>query len=137
MSYTIFKSFRFEAAHHLTGLPEGHQCGRIHGHSYRVTVILESDGLVIPGFVADFGDLKPVKKWIDDTMDHQDLNKVLGPWWIKAGLDEDTAPTSEHLAELIYNIVRYAHIDVPSSVTLNLAAVRISETETSCAEYRP
>jgi len=135
-SYRIFKSFRFEAAHHLTGLPEGHQCSRVHGHSYRITVILESDSLVIPGFVADFGDLGPVKKWIDSTMDHQDLNEVLGPWWVAAGLEEDTAPTSEHLAELVYNVVRYA-LSLPLGVTDALVAVRISETETSCAEYRP
>ena len=137
MSYTIWKSFRFEAAHHLTGLPEGHQCGREHGHSYRVTVELSSEGLVIPGFVADFGDLKPVKQWIDSTLDHQDLNKVLGPWWIKAGLDEDTAPTSEHLAEMIYWVIREAHIPVSSAVTMSVTAVKISETETSCAEFRP
>jgi 6-pyruvoyltetrahydropterin/6-carboxytetrahydropterin synthase len=137
MSYTIFKTFRFEAAHHLTGLPDGHQCGRVHGHSYRVTVILESAGLVIPGFVADFGDLKPVKQWVDATLDHQDLNAVLGPWWVRAGLDEDTAPTSEHLAELIYTAVRYLIPDLSPGVTSSLAAVRISETETSCAEFRP
>jgi 6-pyruvoyltetrahydropterin/6-carboxytetrahydropterin synthase len=104
--YTIYKSFRFEAAHHLTGLPDGHQCGRQHGHSYRVTVILEADELVIPGFVADFGDLKPVKRWVDTVMDHQDLNEVLPEWWTRAGLDADTAPTSEHLAELVYTVIK-------------------------------
>lgn len=138
MSYTIWKSFRFEAAHHLTGLPEGHQCGRQHGHSYRVTVELSGEGLVIPGFVADFGDLKPVKRWLDTVFDHQDLNEVLGPWWKLVGLDEDTAPTSEHLAWLIYTVIKDSYISgLPLGVTSSLTAVKISETETSCAEYRP
>ena len=59
MTYTIWKSYRFEAAHHLGGLPPEHQCGRVHGHSYRVTLEIRSEGLTDPGFVTDFGDLKP------------------------------------------------------------------------------
>lgn len=138
MTYTIRKTFRFEAAHHLTGLPEGHQCGRPHGHSYRVTVELSEDDLVPPGFVADFGDLKPVKLWLDAVFDHQDLNEVLGPWWERAGLDYATAPTSEHLAELIYTVIKDSHISgVPWPVVNALSAVGVSETETSWAEYRP
>lgn len=138
MSYTIWKSFRFEGAHHLTGLPEGHQCGRQHGHSYRVTVELAGDILVEPGFVADFGDLKPVKRWLDSVFDHQDLNEVLRPWWITAGFDGGTTPTSEHLAELIYWVIKESHISgLPRAVTSSIIAVKISETETSCAEYRP
>lgn len=138
MSYTIWKSFRFEGAHHLTGLPEGHQCGRQHGHSYRVTVELSDDGLIGPGFVADFGQLKPVKLWLDTVFDHHDLNEVLGPWWKRVGLDEDTAPTSENLAYLIYWVIKESHISgLSSEVTSSVSAVKISETETSLAEYRP
>lgn len=137
MSYKIWKSFRFEAAHHLTGLPEGHQCGRQHGHSYRVTVELAGEQLTDPGFVTDFGDLKPVKRWLDTVFDHQDLNEVLGPWWVRVNMDKDTAPTSEHLAELIYWVIKQSHISGLSlGVTTGLRAVRIAETETSCAEYR-
>ncbi|MGA0420428.1 MAG: 6-pyruvoyl trahydropterin synthase family protein, partial [Phycisphaerales bacterium] len=31
---------RFEAAHRLPRVPEGHKCGRLHGHSFRVTVTI-------------------------------------------------------------------------------------------------
>ena len=34
----ITQAFTFEAAHHLPNVPEGHKCGRLHGHSYRVEV---------------------------------------------------------------------------------------------------
>ena len=34
MSTTLFKDFTFEAAHHLPHVPEGHKCGRLHGHSF-------------------------------------------------------------------------------------------------------
>lgn len=136
--YRIEKEYRFEAAHHLTGLPPEHQCSRPHGHSYRVVVVLESDTLVIPGFVADFAELSPVKAWIDSTLDHRDLNEVLGPWWVRAGLDYATAPTSEHMAEMIYTLIKESHIaGLPYEVTASLAAVRLSETATSWAEFRP
>ena len=36
MSTTLFKDFTFEAAHRLPHVPEGHKCGRLHGHSFMV-----------------------------------------------------------------------------------------------------
>ena len=84
---TIGKRFSFDAAHHLPGLPEGHKCARQHGHTYTVEVILAADALTGPGFVVDFGDLEPLRAYLDATFDHRDLNTVV-----------DFPPTSEHLA---------------------------------------
>ncbi|WP_200893000.1 6-pyruvoyl trahydropterin synthase family protein, partial [Pseudomonas avellanae] len=36
----IFKEFTFESAHLLPHVPEGHKCGRLHGHSFRVGIHL-------------------------------------------------------------------------------------------------
>ena len=33
---SIWKDFHFDAAHWLPHVPEGHKCGRMHGHTYRV-----------------------------------------------------------------------------------------------------
>lgn len=76
-TYTITKDFAFSASHVLHGLPEGHQCGRLHGHNYLVRISLTSSTLDDVGFVIDFGELAPVKRWIDDTLDHRHLNDVL------------------------------------------------------------
>ena len=46
MSTTLFKDFTFEAAHRLPHVPEGHKCGRLHGHSFMVR--LEITGEVDP-----------------------------------------------------------------------------------------
>lgn len=123
MSWMIRKTFRFEAAHQLHGLPEGHQCGREHGHSYRVTLELTGNRLSGPGFVTDFGALKPFKDFVDDYLDHRDLNEVAP--------DE---PTSEVLAAWLFTVAKDV---LPSEVGQHLAAVKISETESSCAEFRP
>ncbi|VTM90831.1 6-carboxy-5,6,7,8-tetrahydropterin synthase [Raoultella ornithinolytica] len=58
MSTTLFKDFTFEAAHHLPHVPEGHKCGRLHGHSFMVR--LEITGEVDPhtGWIMDFAELK-------------------------------------------------------------------------------
>lgn len=119
--FRIGKSFTFESAHQIPGLPEGHKCGGRHGHSYTVTVTLEREELVEPGFVTDFGDLAPFKRYINECLDHRDLNQVL-----------EIAPTSEllawHLAECF---IEHLEPQVPG----RLATVRISETATSWAEY--
>lgn len=52
MTFRIGKRFTFEAAHQLANLPEGHKCGRLHGHSYNVEVVLTATELTGPGFVA-------------------------------------------------------------------------------------
>lgn len=71
--------------------------------------------------VTDFGELVPFKRYIDECLDHRDLNEAL-----------DIVPTSEllarHLAEWF---VEYLQPQLPG----RLCAVRVSETATSWAEY--
>ena len=41
--YRISKEFHFSASHQLIGLPEDHQCARLHGHNYIVVVELTAE----------------------------------------------------------------------------------------------
>ncbi|KOV88413.1 MULTISPECIES: 6-carboxytetrahydropterin synthase QueD [Streptomyces] len=120
MTLHITKRFDFSASHQLSGLHEGHQCARMHGHNYVVEVELSAarDELTPTGFVRDYGDLSVVKKWIDDTLDHRHLNDVI-----------DDNPTAENLAIWMYG--QWAD-EFPE-----LTCVRISETPKTWAEYRP
>ncbi len=78
--YRISKEFHFSASHIIDGLPEGHKCGRLHGHNYKVRIYLAAHELDEVGFVLDFGDLAPFKQLINDELDHLHLNDVLiGP----------------------------------------------------------
>ncbi|WP_080636112.1 6-carboxytetrahydropterin synthase QueD [Salinispora mooreana] len=121
--WRIGKQFTFSAAHCLPGLPEGHKCGRLHGHTYTVEIILEGDSLAEPGFVTDFGDLDPFKQYIKSNFDHRYLNDVLG---------EDVPPTSEQLAR---HLAHWLENHLTDSVGGRLTAVRVSETPSSWAEY--
>ncbi len=88
----IFKKFTFEAAHMLPNVPEGHKCGRLHGHSFSFQLNLVGPVDPHTGFVKDFGEVKDVIKPIYDALDHHYLNYI-------EGLEN---PTSENLAKWIY-----------------------------------
>jgi 6-pyruvoyltetrahydropterin/6-carboxytetrahydropterin synthase len=88
----IFKEFRFEAAHRLPHVPEGHQCGRLHGHSFRVTVYVRGEVDPASGWIQDFAELKEAWKPLDAVLDHHYLNEV-------EGLEN---PTCETLAKWIW-----------------------------------
>ncbi|MFE2728323.1 6-pyruvoyl tetrahydropterin synthase family protein [Kitasatospora sp. NPDC059327] len=119
MTLRISKQFAFSASHQLAGLPERHQCGRLHGHNYVVEIELSAgrEALTGPGFVRDYGDLSSFKGWIDEWLDHQHLNEVVAE-----------NPTAENLAIWIYEqwIPEFPE----------LTAVRVSETPKTWAEYR-
>lgn len=121
--YLITKTFKFEAAHRLEDWPIGHQCNRLHGHSYQFTITLIGDilsGPPKPGVILDYGDLSTIVieeivfKW-----DHEYLNEVLN----------ERNVTAEFLAKKIHDILRpYLPI---------IHSVEVKETATSSAVYIP
>ncbi|GAA2043804.1 6-carboxytetrahydropterin synthase [Streptomyces carpaticus] len=120
--FMISKEFHFSASHVLDRLPSWHQCARMHGHNYVVVLELSAraEDLTEAGFVRDYRDLDPFKKWLDDTLDHRHLNEALG---------ETISPSAENLAKWIFD----AWVErIPE-----LAAVRVSETPKTWAVYRP
>lgn len=113
----LVKDFRFEAAHFLPNVPEGHKCRRIHGHSFRGEVAVRGPLDPALGWVMDFADLKRVVDPIVYRLDHYLLNDI-------EGLEN---PTSEVLAIWIWN-------RLAGSLPL-LSRVTIEETCTSRCHY--
>lgn len=93
---------RFEAAHQLPNVPEGHPCGRMHGHGFEV--ILECAG-------EDLATLRQRWEPLRQQLDGRCLNDLLDN------------PTSELLAQWIWEALADR---VPS-----LSRVRVHETERS------
>lgn len=125
MRYTITKEFAFSASHILGGLPDGHQCGRLHGHNYVVAVELAADDVDANGFVLDYGALGDFKTWVDDNLDHRHLNDQL---------PHLANPTAELLAAALHNVARGL---VPPGRSHLVTAVGVSETPKTWAWYRP
>jgi 6-pyruvoyltetrahydropterin/6-carboxytetrahydropterin synthase len=113
----IFKEFGFEAAHRLPHVPDGHKCGRLHGHSFKVELWLRGPVGERTGWIVDFGDVKEAFAPILDQLDHRYLNEL-------PGLEN---PTSEVLARWIW---RSARPRLPL-----LARVVVRETCTSGCVY--
>lgn len=117
MRAMLSRTFSIEAAHRLPEVPEGHKCRRLHGHSYRVTVLVSGEVDPRTGFVVDFADLYQAFAPLHEQLDHRYLNEVEGL----------LNPTSENLARWIW--VRLVD-------KLPLYEVRIDETCTSACIYR-
>ena len=73
----IFRDFTFDAAHAIEGLPDGHKCKHMHGHTYKLTVYLTGGLDPKIGWILDFADLKKLV-WAEclDHLDHKNLNEI-------------------------------------------------------------
>lgn len=114
----IFKEFNFDAAHRLTGVPEGHKCARLHGHTYYVKLFITGDPDPLTGWVMDFGDVKEAFKPILNQLDHHYLNDI-------PGLEN---PTSEILVQWIWEKTK--------PILPGLSAIELKETCTSGCIYK-
>lgn len=116
--FIISKLFEFSASHRLLDLPESHPCSRMHGHNYQVKIVLGSETLDENGFVIDYGDLSPLKKYIDENLDHRHLNDVL----------EMHQPTAEKIAQHLFEFCEELWGD-------KVLEVHVSETPKTWAVY--
>ena len=113
----LCRIYRFEAAHFLPRVPEGHPCRRVHGHSYRVELKVRGPVKEPEGWVLDFAELDGVFRPLAERLDHNLLNEV-------PGLQN---PTCENLARWIWQAL--------SSRLPPLASVRVWETEAASVLY--
>lgn len=112
------KTFHIEAAHRLPHVPQGHKCGRLHGHSFAIEIALEGPVGSHTGWVLDYADIKAAFKPLYDQLDHNYLNDL-------PGLEN---PTSENLAIWVWRALQQS---VPG-----LMEVVVAETCTSRCIYR-
>ncbi len=117
MNVRLSHEFRFEAAHRLPGVPSGHKCARLHGHSFRVELDVRGPVDERTGWFIDFQVLHDAWTPLHDLLDHHYLNDV-------PGLEN---PTSELLARWIWERIKPA---LPP-----LARVTVFETCESRCEY--
>lgn len=124
--FSITKDFTFAAAHHLYDLPEEHQCSRLHGHNYIVRVKIDDAKTDDVGFVIDYGELKPIREYLDTHLDHRNLNDVL------PALGGPRQPSAELMAKWLTDIIRTV---VPQIRQTSTISVGVSETANSWAWY--
>jgi 6-pyruvoyltetrahydropterin/6-carboxytetrahydropterin synthase len=118
--WELTKSFRFEAAHALSGTTLGEASEEIHGHSFRAEVSVRGTPDVTTGMVLDLGELDARMAETRKTLDHKLLNRVegLGP------------PTLENLSRFIFERLRAAG-------NITRVSVHRDSCNESCTYYGP
>lgn len=118
MNVELRRTFQFEAAHLLPHLPEGHKCRRLHGHSFRVEIVVAGECDPRLGWLMDYADIKAAFGPVWERLDHHYLNEI-------PGLEN---PTSENVAAWIWR-------ELKPRLGL-LTEVRVAETCTAQCVYR-
>jgi 6-pyruvoyltetrahydropterin/6-carboxytetrahydropterin synthase len=113
----LVHEFRFEAAHRLPRVPQGHKCERLHGHSFRIEVAVAGPVDPETGWFIDYGVLYDIWRPLYEQLDHHYLNEV-------PGLEN---PTSENLAKWLWDKIK------PS--LSSLVQVTVFETCDARCEY--
>src|SRR5258708_30461918 len=73
----IGRTYRFESAHRLPNVPDGHKCKNLQGHNYRVEIVI-SGKLDDRGFVVDFAEIDAEIAPLLKMVDHRLLNEIEG-----------------------------------------------------------
>jgi 6-pyruvoyltetrahydropterin/6-carboxytetrahydropterin synthase len=74
--YEVCVAAKFEAAHRLVG--DFGPASRMHGHTYRIEVIVRGQRLKDDGTLYDIGELGQAVNDLAASLDYQDLNEVPG-----------------------------------------------------------
>jgi 6-pyruvoyltetrahydropterin/6-carboxytetrahydropterin synthase len=113
--FLAWRRFRFESAHYLPHVPDGHKCGRMHGHGFEAFVYAGIES----GLDARETQLRIAESWraLHDQLHLACLNDL-------PGLDN---PTSEVLAQWIWQRL--------ADTLAELAGVSVMETASAGCHY--
>lgn len=114
----------FEAAHRLPDY-DG-KCCRLHGHNWKVEVVVRGTELDSSGLLIDFKLLKVHVAEVLATLDHYYLNET--PAFLTR------PPTAEHIAKYVFESLA----KLPAfGERVRISVVRVWESPRSCAAYIP
>jgi 6-pyruvoyltetrahydropterin/6-carboxytetrahydropterin synthase len=111
----------FAAAHKLRNFRG--ECERLHGHNWRIEVVLSGDRLNEAGLLIDFRDVKTAANRILEDLDHSYLNDL--PQF------KDENPSSENIAAYLFQRLS----SELNSGHLKVTKVTAWESDSACASY--
>jgi len=102
------------------------KCENVHGHNYRVRITVQGEQLDSTGLLVDFLNVKNLIHDVVGYLDHQFIND-LPPF-------DQINPSAENMAKYFYDRVSGG---LKEEIPVRVSEVRIWETDTSSAVYRP
>lgn len=125
--YKIKIISRFSAAHSLRNY--NGKCEALHGHNWRVEVVISSSRLNASGMVMDFAELKAATAKVLEALDHRHINELD---YFSASGGESHNPSSEEIARYVFDKLK----GVITEKGCKPEEVRVWETDNSCAIYQ-
>jgi len=113
----------FAAAHQLRMVTE--KCENMHGHNWKVEVVVVGDRLNDAGVLMDFGELKAHVAGIMSRLDHKYLNEL--------DFFQDGNPSSENIAVFVARSLS----DRLQGERVRVSRVSAWESEDACATFVP
>jgi 6-pyruvoyltetrahydropterin/6-carboxytetrahydropterin synthase len=102
------------------------KCENVHGHNYRVQITVAGEHLDGIGLLVDFLELKRAMNEVIQYLDHRFINDL---------------PPFDVLNPSAENLAKYFHEQVSAGLKheapVRVAEVKVWETDTSAAVYRP
>ena len=111
----------FSAAHNLRNFRG--KCEALHGHNWKVEVVLSGKNLDDSGVVLDFAEVKAATSEIMSEIDHRYLNDL--PFFV------ENNPSSENIARYIFHRLK-EKID---NDRVRIRRVTAWESQDACASY--
>ena len=111
----------FAAAHQLQMVTE--KCESMHGHNWKIEVVVRGDRLDEAGVLVDFGVVKTHVAEIMSRLDHKYLNEL--------DAFKDRNPSSENIAVFIAESLE----EKLQGAALRVARITVWESEDACATY--
>jgi len=115
----------FAAGHALRGYRG--KCENVHGHNYKVRVVVEGEKLDSAGLLFDFAELRRRMQDVIEALDHRFLND-LPPF-------TEINPSAENIARYFYE--QLTERLAASANGARLREVVVFESDTTTATYRP
>jgi 6-pyruvoyltetrahydropterin/6-carboxytetrahydropterin synthase len=112
---------KFAAAHQLKMVTQ--KCENLHGHNWKVEVLVSGKELNSAGVLMDFGEIKKHLSVIMDSLDHRFLNEI------------DFFKTSNPSSEVIAKYIADALQATISDPLLRVNRVSVWESDDACATY--
>ncbi len=119
--YRLKIDTHFAAAHNLINYHG--DCENLHGHNWKVEVVVATETLNNAGLGIDFKILKAKTNAILDSLDHKYLND-LEPF-------KETSPSSENIARYLFEELCNSFVDEDVVVE----SVNVWESDNACASY--
>ncbi len=111
----------FAAAHNLREFRG--KCESLHGHNWKVEVVLRGKSLEGNGILVDFGEVKAATREVLEELDHKYLNEL--PFFMQNN------PSSENIAHFLFERLS----EKLNAGTRRLHSVSAWESADACATY--